>query len=60
MSEAVAEEVKEFDATTKEMGDKIVALTLLEAKNLSDYLKDVHGIEPASGGVVMEIGRAHV
>ena len=50
MSEAVAEEVKEFDATTKEMGDKIVGLTLLEAKNLSDYLKEVHGIEPASGG----------
>ena len=46
-------EVKEFDATTKELGDKIVGLTLLEAKALADYLKDVHGIEPAGGGVVM-------
>jgi large subunit ribosomal protein L7/L12 len=42
--------VAEFSAATKEMGDKIVSLTLKEAKELSDYLKDVHGIEPASGG----------
>lgn len=53
MSEAVAEAATEFDATTKELGDKIVGLTLLEAKSLSDYLKEVHGIEPASGGAVM-------
>ena len=46
-------EVKEFDATTKELGDKIVGLSLLEAKSLADYLKDVHGIEPAGGGVMM-------
>ena len=56
MSAAVAEETREFDATTTELGDKIVGLTLLEAKNLSDYLKDVHGIEPASGGAVMVAG----
>ena len=43
----------EFDATTKDLGDKIVGLTLLQAKALSDYLKEVHGIEPASGGAVM-------
>ncbi len=42
--------VAEYSAETKEMGDKIVALTLKEAKELSDYLKDEHGIEPASGG----------
>ena len=42
-----------FDAATKELGDKIVGLTLLQAKALSDYLKNVHGIEPAGGGVVM-------
>ncbi|MDC0262040.1 50S ribosomal protein L7/L12 [Planctomycetaceae bacterium] len=46
-------EVQEFDATTKDLGDKIVSLSLLEAKALADYLKDVHGIEPAGGGVVM-------
>ena len=40
----------EFSETTKELGDKIVALTLKEAKELSDYLKEVHGIEPAAGG----------
>ncbi len=45
--------VAEFSATTKEMGDKIVGLTLKEAKELSDYLKDVYGIEPAAGGAVM-------
>jgi len=49
--EAVA--VAEFSSTTKEMGDKIVGLTLIEAKELSDYLKDEHGIEPASGGGVI-------
>ena len=42
--------VAEFSAETKEMGDKIAELTLKQAKELSDYLKDVHGIEPAAGG----------
>ena len=45
--------VKEFDDGTKELGDQLVGLTLLEAKSLADYLKDVHGIEPAGGGVMM-------
>lgn len=40
----------EYDAATKETGDKLVGLTLLEAKKLVDYLKEEHGIEPASGG----------
>jgi len=47
MSEAA---VAEFSAQAKDLGDKIVKLTLKEAKELSDYLKDVHGIEPAVGG----------
>lgn len=42
--------VAEYSSDTKEMGDKIADLTLKQAKELSDYLKDVHGIEPASGG----------
>jgi large subunit ribosomal protein L7/L12 len=50
MSEAA---VMEFSAATKKLGDEIVKLTLKEAKELSDYLKDVHGIEPAAGGAVM-------
>jgi large subunit ribosomal protein L7/L12 len=50
---STAEATTEFDAATKELGDKIVGLTLLEAKQVADYLKEVHGIEPASGGAVM-------
>lgn len=43
----------EFDASIKELGDKIVGLSLLQAKSLVDYLKEEHGIEPAGGGAVM-------
>ena len=46
-------EEKEFSAEIKDLGEKIVALTLLQAKELADYLKEVHGIEPAAGGAVM-------
>ncbi|HMO65261.1 MAG TPA: 50S ribosomal protein L7/L12 [Verrucomicrobiota bacterium] len=55
MSEAA---VMEFSDATKKLGDEIVKLTLKEAKELSDYLKDVHGIEPAAGGAVMVAGPA--
>jgi large subunit ribosomal protein L7/L12 len=48
-----AEAIQEFDDSTKELGDKLVGLTLLQARSLADYLKDVHGIEPASGGAVV-------
>ncbi len=41
------------DAVLKEMGDKIAGLTLKQAKELSDYIKDEYGIEPAAGGAVM-------
>jgi len=44
---------KNFSAETKELGDKIVALTLMQAKELVDYLKEQYGIEPAAGGAVM-------
>ena len=50
---ATAEATREFSAPTKELGDKIVALTLKQAKELSDYLEDVHGIKAAAGGAVM-------
>lgn len=40
----------EFSDATKELGDKIVGMTLKEAKELSDYLEDAHGIKPAAGG----------
>jgi len=48
----------EFTDPTKKLGDQIVGLTLKEAKELSDYLKEVHGIEPAAGGAVMVAGPA--
>jgi large subunit ribosomal protein L7/L12 len=44
---------RQFSATAVELGDKIVQMTLKEAKELSDYLADVHGIKPAAGGAVM-------
>ena len=43
----------EFAPEVKELGDKIAGLTLLQAKALGDYLKEVHGIEAAAGGAVM-------
>ena len=49
---------QEFSAETKELGDKIVALTIMQAKELADYLKEEHGIEPAAGGAVMMAGPA--
>ncbi len=55
---ATAEATTEFDESTKSLGDQIVGLTLLQAKNLADYLKEVHGIEPASGGAVVMAGPA--
>lgn len=50
MAEAPA---KEFGAEIKELGDKIVSLTVKDAQGLADYLKDAYGIEPAGGGAVM-------
>ncbi len=44
---------REFSASIKELGDKIVGLTLMQAKELADYLKETYGIEPAAGGAVM-------
>jgi large subunit ribosomal protein L7/L12 len=43
----------EYSADCKSLGDKIAGMTLKQAKELSDYLKDAYGIEPASGGAVM-------
>lgn len=51
-------ETKEWNADIKDIGEKIVSMSLLQAKELSDYLKEVHGIEPASGGAVMVAGPA--
>jgi large subunit ribosomal protein L7/L12 len=50
---ATDQAVRDFSASTKELGDKIVELTLKQAKELSDYLEEVHGIKAAAGGVMM-------
>lgn len=42
----------------KQLGDGIVKLTLMQAKELADYLKEEYGIEPAAGGAVMMAGPA--
>jgi large subunit ribosomal protein L7/L12 len=52
-NETMSTAVAEFDQSTKELGDKIAGLTLLQAKQVVSYLKEVHGIEPAAGGAVM-------
>ena len=49
---------RSWDAQIKDLGDKIVTLTLMQAKELGDYLKDVHGIEPAAGAVAVVAGPA--
>ncbi len=41
------------EAAIKELGDKIVGLTLKEAVDLGDYLKEEYGIEPAAGAVAV-------
>jgi large subunit ribosomal protein L7/L12 len=57
---AEAKESKSWSKKAKELGDKIMGLTLMEAKELGDYLKEEHGIEPAAGGAVMVAGAAPV
>ena len=37
----------------RQLGDKIVGLTLKQAVDLATYLKEAHGIEPAAGAPVM-------
>ena len=48
----------EVAADIKELGDKIVGLTLKQAVDLAGYLKDEYQIEPAAGGGVMMAGPA--
>ena len=57
MAEAPAE-TKTVDPAIKSIGDKIAGLTLIQAKDLADYLKSAYGIEPAAGGAVMMAGPA--
>lgn len=45
-------------STIAELGDKLAGLTLKEAVELGNYMKDTYGIEPAAGGAVMMAGPA--
>ena len=51
-------EARKWSSDVKKLGDKIVGLTLMQAKELGDYLKEEYGIEPAAGGAVMVAGPA--
>ena len=48
-----AKETKKWGIEIKKLGDKIVGLTLMQAKELGDYLKEEYGIEPAAGAVMV-------
>ena len=56
MVELAAE--RTWNAKIKELGDAIVGLTVLQAKELGDYLEQVHGIKAAAGGVMMAMPAA--
>jgi len=43
----------EYSAEAKKIGDEIAGMTLKQAKELSDYLENEHGIKAAAGGAVM-------
>jgi len=49
MSEASA---REWSSEIKDIGDKIMTLTLFKAQELGDYLKDVYGVEAAAASVM--------
>ncbi len=44
-------ELREWNSEVKDLGEKIMALTLLKAQELGDYLKEVHGVEAAAAPV---------
>lgn len=50
MAEAPA---KEFAPEITQLAEKLVCLSVKDAQSLVDCLKEVHGIEPAGGGMVM-------
>ncbi|MCH8134638.1 MAG: 50S ribosomal protein L7/L12 [Proteobacteria bacterium] len=47
---------KEFSAATTELAEKLVNLSVKDAQELVDCLKDAHGIEPAGGGMIAVAG----
>ena len=49
----------EIASDLKELGDKIAGLTLKEAKSLSDYLEQEHGIKAAAGPRALQLFPGH-
>ena len=56
MSEEAVAESKTFEVKISKLGDEMAGLTLKEAVDLADYMKDTYDIEPAAGGAVMVAG----
>jgi len=54
--EAAVAEAPAVDGAIKELGDNIAGLTLKQAVDLKNYLKDAYGLEPAAGGAVIQQG----
>lgn len=48
----MSESARDWSNEVKDLGEKIMALTLLKAQELGDYLKDVHGIEAAAAPIM--------
>ena len=44
---------RSWNEKIKHLGDEIVGLTVLQAKELGDYLEDVHGIKAAAAAVAV-------
>ncbi len=53
MADTAEAPAKEFSKEVTELCDKLVNLSVKDAQQVVDCLKDVHGIEPAGGGVMM-------
>ncbi|GMV98503.1 MAG: 50S ribosomal protein L7/L12 [Phycisphaerae bacterium] len=49
---------REFSSDIRDLANKIVGLTIKQAQELVDCLKQEHGIEPAGGGAVVMAGPA--
>ena len=45
-----------FEAKISKLGDEIAVLTLKEAVELADYMKETYSIEPTAAGAVMVAG----
>ncbi len=56
--ESSGEGAKKWSSEIRKLGDAIVKLTLMQAKELGDYLKAEYGIEPAAGAAIVMAGTA--